>query len=177
MVSTKKLFLIFSSIVLVGATVFVWIPYGQTAHAAVDAYLYIDSIKGESTVRGHVGSIEISSWSFGVSNPSSIGSQSSGAGAGKVSFNNFTITKSVDKASPLLMKAKTAKTPIKSVKLSVALADGGYLTITLQNVIVSSYSTSSGGDRPQESISFNYTKISVMGGSSNTIPSSSTTNK
>jgi type VI protein secretion system component Hcp len=32
-----------------------------------------------------------------------IGSQSSGAGAGKVTFNPFSITRKVDKASPVLL--------------------------------------------------------------------------
>ena len=38
-----------------------------------------------------------------------------------------------------------------------------YLKIELENVMISGYSTSSGGDRPTESISFNFTKITVLG--------------
>jgi murein endopeptidase len=36
-----------------------------------------------------------------VSTPKNIGSQSSGAGAGKVTFNPFSITRKVDRASPV----------------------------------------------------------------------------
>src|SRR5215472_4698254 len=47
---------------------------------------------------------EIYSFSFGASNPVSIGSQSSGAGAGKVSISSFNIMKKMDSASPALFK-------------------------------------------------------------------------
>ena len=34
-----------------------------------------------------------------------------------------------------------------------------YLSLTLENTLVSGFSTSSGGDRPSESLTLNYTKI------------------
>jgi type VI secretion system secreted protein Hcp len=42
---------------------------------------------------------EIEDYSFDIEQTLSIGSHSSGAGAGKVRFNPFSITKKVDKAS------------------------------------------------------------------------------
>ena len=50
---------------------------------AFDAFLKIDGIDGESTDKTHPGEIEISSFSWGVSNPSSVGGRGGGGGAGK----------------------------------------------------------------------------------------------
>ena len=45
---------------------------------------------------------------------------------------------------------------------------GGYLSIELENAMISNYSVSSGGDRPTESLALNFTKITYnntsMGG-------------
>jgi type VI secretion system secreted protein Hcp len=45
---------------------------------------------------------EIKDWSFSVENPTTIGSATSGAGSGKAKFNEFTIKKTTDSASPAL---------------------------------------------------------------------------
>ena len=100
-----------------------------------------------------------------------IGSSSSGAGAGKVSaprdtasglatgkrmHKPFTITKEIDKASPLLAQACASGKHFQEV--DVDLASGHY---KLMDVIISSDTRSSGGDRPMESISFTYQKIEM----------------
>ena len=54
------------------------------------------------------GTIEISSFSWGVTNPSSLGGGSGGAGAGKSKFNEITIKKTTDKASPELASTTAA---------------------------------------------------------------------
>ena len=51
----------------------------------------------------------------------------------------------------------------KDVTIDFAKTDKGnlsvYLSFVLNNTMISGYSLSSGGDRPQESLSFNFTKI------------------
>src|SRR5437868_4000961 len=47
---------------------------------------------------------EISAWSFGANNPLSMGSATGGAGAGKVNFDPFTVTKVIDSASAPLFQ-------------------------------------------------------------------------
>ena len=64
------------------------------------------------------GAFEIKDFSFGVENPSTIGSATGGAGAGKVKFNEFTITKHVDAATPQLMQACATNAVIPRVRLS-----------------------------------------------------------
>jgi hypothetical protein len=51
------------------------------------------------------GTFEVEDYSFDIEQVLNIGSQSSGAGAGKVTFNPFQITRKTDKASPLLFAA------------------------------------------------------------------------
>ncbi len=124
-------------------------------------FLKLDGIDGESTDKQHKGEIEISSFSIGTSAPRSTGS---GAGAGKVSFSSFTITKSIDKASPQLFKAAaTGKHFNKATVEFVRKAGRGqqeYLEYKLTNVLVSSIQDgTSGGGRPTEQISFNFAKI------------------
>jgi type VI secretion system secreted protein Hcp len=103
-------------------------------------------------------SIEIYSWSFGASQAGA--SHATGGGAGKSSVHEIQITKSVDKASPKLFQACATGQHFKKVTLSLRKAGGTpYLTLTLTDVLISSYQQSNGGDRPAESISLNFTKI------------------
>lgn len=131
------------------------------------AYLKYDAVKkGESEATGHEGSagwIEIGSVQFGIgrgiSTPVGMGSKRE-ASAPNVS--EVTITKVMDSTSPLLFqegligKATTAK--IDLVQTGTTKLET-YLEITMTNAMISGYSVSSGGDRPSESISLNFTKI------------------
>jgi type VI protein secretion system component Hcp len=62
---------------------------------------------GRGTTRGQ-GAFEIKDFSFGVENPTTIGSATGGAGAGKIKFNEFSIGKTVDSASPSLWRNATS---------------------------------------------------------------------
>jgi hypothetical protein len=55
----------------------------------------LDTVSGGSNLP-----FEIKDFSFGVENPTTIGSATGGAGAGKIKFNEFSITKTTDSASP-----------------------------------------------------------------------------
>src|SRR6266850_262113 len=114
--------------------------------AVVDYFLKIDGIAGESTDLQHKDEFEIKDFSFDVENPTTIGSATGGAGAGKVRFSEFHITKSTDKASPTLFLKCATGSHIKSAVLSVRKAGGegrqndDFLKLTLSDVLVSSYS-------------------------------------
>jgi type VI secretion system secreted protein Hcp len=134
-----------------------------SASAAVDMFLKIEGIDGEASSIGHEGSIDILSWSWGASNPSSV--SSGGAGSGKVSMQDFHFTKYIDKSSPNLFLKTCDGQPIPSLSFTIfhRSVDGEtpYLTIQLEEVFVSS--TTSGGssseDKPLEQVSFTYSKI------------------
>lgn len=52
----------------------------SSAFAAVDLFLNLDGVTGESTDKAHLGWIEIASFQFGVTSPTTIGSATGGAG-------------------------------------------------------------------------------------------------
>src|SRR6478736_324536 len=68
--------------------------------AASDYLLELDGIKGESKDEAHAGAIEVSSFSWGVTNSTTLGG--GGGGAGKATFKEFTITKKTDASCPEL---------------------------------------------------------------------------
>ena len=88
-------------------------------------------------------------------------------GSGKPEVHDISLTKKVDKASPVFFKNCVSGTHYKKVTLAMRKAGGDpnvVIKYTLTNVIISSYQeVSSGGgkSKPEESITFNFTKIST----------------
>ncbi len=128
-------------------------------------FLKIEGIAGESTAKDHKGEIPISGFSVGAQGAQNIGSQSSGAGAGKVSIQSFSITKTLDKSSPLLFQAAATGQHFKEAVLSFTRKAGGkeqtYLKFDFQNVLISSVQDgSSGGGTPSEQVTFAFQKVS-----------------
>ena len=70
---------------------------------AVEIFLKIDGVTGESKANGHVDEIEVFSFSLGASNPSSV-AYGHGSGAGKVDISSLSIQKQVDNASAKLFQ-------------------------------------------------------------------------
>lgn len=137
---------------------------------AFDAYLKIDGVDGEVTAKGMEKWIEIYSFSFGASNPTSVSSSGgSGMSAGKVSVSSFNFMKKLDKASANIFQACcTGKHFTKgTLHLRKAGGDAGqgvFLEYLLTPIFVESvqWSGSSGGDdTPTESVSFNFGKIEL----------------
>lgn len=130
---------------------------------AVDYYLKIEGVDGESTDAKHKNEIDVQSWSWGESQPGSAG-YGSGAGAGKVQMQDFHFVMKVNKASPKLMLACATGEHIKKAVLTCRKAGGeqqDYLTFTFTDVLVSSYQTggSAGDTVPVDQISLNFAKI------------------
>lgn len=121
---------------------------------ATDYLLEIEGIKGESQDDKHKEKIEIHSFSWGVTNSSNVGT-GGGGGTGKASFTDLHFNKQTDKASPLLFRAAATGEHIKKAVLTARKAGGKagqieYLTITLTDVMVSSYQM--GGNSGDSSI-------------------------
>src|SRR5438270_10620750 len=70
---------------------------------AVDMFIKIDDIKGESADAKHKDEIQVLSWSWGMSQ-SGTTHDGAGGGAGKVNVQDLTFTKYVDSSSPNLIK-------------------------------------------------------------------------
>ncbi len=128
---------------------------------AADMFLKIDKIAGESIVKEHEGQIDILSWSWGMTQNGSTHT-ATGGGSGKVSVQDITVSKRVDRSSPNLVKWCTAGTAIKEATLYVRKAGGktplDYIKLSMKDVIVSSVtcSGSSHGDGMDESITLNF---------------------
>jgi len=118
-------------------------------------------VDGESKVEGHVDEIEVLSYSFGGGN--SGGSQAgTGLATGTTSFQDFSISKYVDKASPKLFELVCKGELIKKATFQFLRGgeEGGgyvpYYTYHFSDVVISNIQTGGGGgdDKPIESISF-----------------------
>ncbi len=137
--------------------------------AASDYLLEIEGIKGESRDDVYPESIELESFSWGVTNTPSL---SGGGGAGKVSFQDLHFTTNLSKASPQLMLACATGKHIPKAVLHVRKAGGDpveYYTVTFTDILISSVQTRAPGATggatgapnpvPTESLSLNFTKI------------------
>jgi type VI secretion system secreted protein Hcp len=140
---------------------------------AYDAFMWLKGgapeAKGESTDKEFAKekAFEIFSFSWGASNPVTIGSATAGAGAGKVSISSFNIMKKTDSASPALF-LNCAKGQHFTEGHVVLRKAGGtalkYLTYDFHEVFVESvqWSGSSGGDdTPSESVSFAFSQVDI----------------
>jgi type VI secretion system secreted protein Hcp len=130
---------------------------------AVDYYLKIDGIDGESADDKHKSEIQLLSYSWGGSQTTSVAG-TGGSGAGKVDLSHLSIMKYLDKASPKLFKAMCTGQHIASATLTAikAGADGKpFLTVTLTELFVSSLQLSASSEIPSESVSFSYNQIKM----------------
>ena len=147
--------------ILPGAVLAACLALPCAAGAAVDYFLKIDGVEGESTDDRHKGEINIESWSWGASSSTTGG----GARSGKACVSAFNFAKLVDKASPVLMANAVNGMVMKSAVLTARKAGERpleYLKVTLENVLVSSYQGSgAGGSVPMDSFSLNFTKMTV----------------
>ena len=127
-------------------------------------FLKYGSINGETTQVSHKDWIEIQSMQFGVGR-----GISSGVGGGSKreatapTVSEITLTKTMDIASNLLLKEALGGKAV-DVKIELTQTDNSgkhvaFLKYILTNTLISSYSISSGGDRPSESLSLNFTKV------------------
>ena len=67
--------------------------------AAVDYFLKLEGVEGESPDEKHQKEIDVQSWSWGATNSGTFGSGGGGA-AGKVSMQDFNFVMIVNKATP-----------------------------------------------------------------------------
>lgn len=131
----------------------------------MDGFVKIKDIDGESTDSQHVDWIEVLSYSFGVSNSSSPASAVGGGTTERSNFQDISLTKYLDKASPKVMFACASGKHVEEVTIEFMKAVGDKqekaMEIKLTDVVVSSYSLggSRGDGLPTDSFSLSYGKI------------------
>lgn len=132
---------------------------------AVDMFIKLDNVAGESVDAKHKGEIDILAWSWGMSN-SGTTHTGGGGGAGKVNVQDLSITKYVDKSSTVLQMACCSGEHFKEAMLVVRKAGKTpleYIKIKMEELLITSVSTggSGGEDRLTENITFNFAKVNV----------------
>ncbi|MFV1982709.1 MAG: Hcp family type VI secretion system effector [Thiohalomonadales bacterium] len=131
-------------------------------------YLKMDGIKGNVTTKDHEDWIDVESiqWRVVRAINKSILSNSNWE-TSKTGISEVSITKLMDASSPLIF---TEACEGKSQKTQIHLSNTNsskpgkittYMKYELEDCIVSSYSVSSEGEIPTESITFSFTKMSM----------------
>jgi type VI secretion system secreted protein Hcp len=133
---------------------------------AIDAYLQIDGIRGESQDSAHQGWIEISSAHWGVIQPrSATASTGGGHSTERCEHRALALSKVADLASPILMQHCSMGKTIPKAKLEFMRADGDgrpvkYYEVELENVMIASMEQiASGGDVVHDSLGLRFSKI------------------
>ena len=131
---------------------------------AVDMFLKLDGVDGESIDKEYAKCIDILSWTWGMSQTGTT-HHGSGGGAGKVAVQDITITKYVDKSSLQLTSNSCSGKHIDKGSIYVRKAGGDkpltYIEIDMTEIIISSVSIAGtqSDDRIMETISLNFSKF------------------
>jgi len=133
---------------------------------AIDVYLQIDSIKGESADSAHQGWMELTSVHLGVAQPKSATSSTAGGHtAERCEHRAISITKLADLSSPILLQSCSSGKTIPKAKFEFMRADSDgkpvkYYEVELENVLIGNVDQVLGeGDILHDSISLKFSKI------------------
>lgn len=131
---------------------------------AVDMFLMLDGIKGESKDSKHKDEIHIESFSWGMSQTGAMG-VGGGGGAGKVAVHDISVTKFVDKSSaPLMLHVCNGKHIPKGLVTVRKAGDKPleYMKIKLTDILVSGIQLAGhGSDQLSENLTLNFAKFHV----------------
>ncbi|CAI0797482.1 type VI secretion system tube protein Hcp [Serratia ficaria] len=107
---------------------------------AIDMFLKVEGISGESKDSNHKSWIDVLSFSWGASQPGNMG-VGGGGGTGKVRYEDLQVFAFIDKSTPAILKYCSSGKHIAKVDLSICKAGGGqveYAHIQLEDVLVTS---------------------------------------
>jgi type VI secretion system secreted protein Hcp len=132
---------------------------------AVDYFLKIDGVPGESADSKHKGEIQLESFSWGEASPGGAG-PGGGGGAGKVQMQDLVVTMVVSKASPKLMLACATGKHHKEAVLTARKAGKAqqeFLVFKFKDVVVTSYQIGGSelGDAPTDQASLGFSTIQM----------------
>ena len=123
--------------------------------------------------------IEIESWSWGATNPTTIGSQAGGAGAGKVSFNPFSITRKIDVSSPSFFEDVASGKHFTEIDVVGMQQGAPFMKLALHDALFSSINWSAGNgggeENPKEELALNFASVQVTVGDATSTANPGTT--
>jgi type VI secretion system secreted protein Hcp len=133
---------------------------------AIDVYLQIDGIKGESADERHRDWIECQSVAWSVSQPrSATASTGGGHTAERCEHSEISVSKLADLSTPILLQLCSSGKTIPRARIEFMRADGQgerikYFEIEMENVLIGAISPSVGeGDFLSESVGLKYSKV------------------
>ncbi|MFD1804239.1 Hcp family type VI secretion system effector [Mixta tenebrionis] len=124
---------------------------------AIDMFMKVDGVNGESQDSNHKGWTDINSFSWGAAQPGNM-AVGGGGGAGKVNFKDLQVTALIDKSTTAILRHCSSGKHLTKVEVSVCKAGGQqveYARITLEDVLVTNieYTGADNGD----TVGVNYT--------------------
>ena len=145
---------------IIVAGILVAFSISTSAYAA--AYLKIEGIDGESATSTPDG-MPLDGFTLGVSSPDPVRIiRGRPVASGKVNMQDMTVTKRIDKATPILMKACAEGKHFEKAELTVRMTSTEpprYYKVTMKDLLISSYSSTGGGDVPSEELSLSFASV------------------
>jgi type VI secretion system secreted protein Hcp len=128
---------------------------------AVDYFMKMDTIKGESNASGHQNEIDVLSYSWGAT---IVGA--SPGGSGRLEVDSFSFTHRLDYSTPLLLKAcltgQHIPTATFTARRSLSRGSADYLKYTFTEVVVSSIKEEGQGEAlPAEHVGIQFGNVVV----------------
>ncbi len=128
------------------------------------------SFSGDTPTYGQI--FELEDYSFDIEQTLNIGSQSGGSGAGKITFNPFSITRKIDAASPGFFQNACTGTPFKLVSLALRKSTGAgaaaenssgqvFARFDFKLVAVKTISWAHDDESPKETVTFEYGAVVI----------------
>jgi type VI protein secretion system component Hcp len=117
------------------------------------ATLTIEGLEGATA-------LEVQSYSWGVKNPVTEGTGGGGAGTGKATFSELTLTRAADDVSPRLFSAAATGAHFASATLEAHVGKTT-LRYTFRLVFVTSVQHNGGGDGVTESLSLAFGSVTI----------------
>src|SRR6266498_863552 len=133
--------------------------------AAVDYFLKIEGIDGESRDDKHKGEIDVESFSWGLTQLGTL-AFGGGGGAGKVNMQDFHFTMPINKSSPKLFLACASGQHIKQATFIGETSDfeGGsqqFVKYTFTDILVSSYQEAGAANGVTDASALNFADVKV----------------
>ena len=131
---------------------------------AVDMFLKIDGVIGESTNDKYREWIDVLSFGWGATHPTTLTS-TGGSTSGKVQIQDFSFVKQPDIATAKLFRGVATGQHFKEATLSLVKAGGSqqeFMRLKMSDVLITGYQTGgSAGMLPAEQVSFSFSKVEL----------------
>jgi type VI secretion system secreted protein Hcp len=108
--------------------------------------------------------IDVTSWSWGITNPGAQAAATGGTATGKAQLSELNFTKKVDEVSPKLFEGAASGKAYAQAALRLFNPSSGteYMTVTLSNVYIASVQYGASKDEvPTENVALAFSKLSI----------------